>query len=322
MARPCRGAVGERLAHVPVLVPGVHRSASVAPGRHARGGRDRRRRPGPPLPVDHPAAAARVDRPAADRLVRVQLQQLHDHLPVQQRRTGDPRGALRPRLHRHPDLRDLRRLWRLRRRRRLRPRQRAVDPRVHRRRGHLGDLASVRPASSRSTRDDCDNRTDADLLRRTPDGPRATGARRRRWWAEVGLEVPPSPLVIIFYAVFPLRLRVLGVAQPQGTPLGEQRDLRRVRPRELRRAVGHALLDVVCQHPDHQRRGRGRRGAHGRGCGLRVLALPLHGAAPQPDQPADRADVPAGARVHRDLPACCWRSARSSPPSVSTPRSP
>ena len=68
-----------------------------APGRCSRsrgdvtrGGRHRRRRRLPGLPLDHPAAAAGRRRPAADRLVRVQLQQLHADLPDHRGRAVPP----------------------------------------------------------------------------------------------------------------------------------------------------------------------------------------------------------------------------------------
>ena len=54
------------------------------------------------LPPGHAAAAARRRRAAADRVVRLQLQQLQQHLPADRRRPGR-RGPVGRRRHRHPD---------------------------------------------------------------------------------------------------------------------------------------------------------------------------------------------------------------------------
>ncbi len=76
MAGQGLGAAREPLARLPLHVPRVHGRAAVDP-RRAAGGRDRRRREAlGGVPADQAAAAARHGGAAADRLVRVQLQQL------------------------------------------------------------------------------------------------------------------------------------------------------------------------------------------------------------------------------------------------------
>ena len=76
----------ERLADVPVLLPRQPGRAAVDPGRTGRGGKGGRRGRLAGLPPDHAAAAAHLDRAADDRVVRVQLQQLQQHLPADRRR--------------------------------------------------------------------------------------------------------------------------------------------------------------------------------------------------------------------------------------------
>ena len=93
----------QRLADLPVLLPRLARRAPVDPGRARRGGAGRRRRRRWQIfRQGHAAAAADRRRAAADRVVRLQLQQLQQHLPAHRRRPAGG-GPVRRGRDRHPD---------------------------------------------------------------------------------------------------------------------------------------------------------------------------------------------------------------------------
>src|SRR5699024_4939680 len=146
-----------------------------------------------------------------DRLVRVQLQQLHHHLHAHQRRPGLPGRLGAAGRHGHPDLGDLPDLRGLRRTGRLRPGQRPVDHRVHRHRNHLG--AGLPP----------DPQARGDLAMTTlPSPTRArTASRRRRWLSEVGWKYPVA-LVVVFYAAFPLVYALSAALDERGSLSGSE----------------------------------------------------------------------------------------------------
>ena len=82
----------------PVLVPRVHRCAAVASRGRARGRlRSTARARSQRFRSIILPAAARLHRATGDLVVRRSLQQLHHHLPLQRRRAGDTRSALRAR---------------------------------------------------------------------------------------------------------------------------------------------------------------------------------------------------------------------------------
>ena len=89
---PARAAVAGLQLHV----PGDHRRPAVDPGRPHRGRRRRRREAVLRLPHDHVPAAAGGAGAAADRVVRVQLQQLRRDLPGQPRAARSRRTTRRP----------------------------------------------------------------------------------------------------------------------------------------------------------------------------------------------------------------------------------
>ena len=97
-------AAREPLARVPVHVPDLHGRSAGDPGRALRGGAHGRRARVGAVPAHQTAADPRDDGARADRLVRVQLQQLQPGLPAQQRRP--PRHDDEPpgRPHRPADL--------------------------------------------------------------------------------------------------------------------------------------------------------------------------------------------------------------------------
>ncbi|CAA9210647.1 MAG: Maltodextrin ABC transporter, permease protein MdxF, partial [uncultured Corynebacteriales bacterium] len=137
--RPVRGAAGAAVAGLQLHVPGLHRRAAGDPEGADRGGLGGRRHPGVRVPGDHlPAAAGRAG-PAADLVLRLQLQQLQRDLPGQRRQpvpAGQPAGRRdgHPHhLHLPAGLRRRRGRVRLRRRRvdlHLPDRGGRVDPRL------------------------------------------------------------------------------------------------------------------------------------------------------------------------------------------------
>ena len=86
----------------PVLLPRLDGRAAVDPRGADRGGAGGRRPGAPDLPPRHAAAPARRGRAADDRVVRVQLQQLQQHLPLDPGRPVHGR-VLRRGEHGHPD---------------------------------------------------------------------------------------------------------------------------------------------------------------------------------------------------------------------------
>ena len=285
MARPRCRAVGQHLADLPVLLPGLH----GRPAGAARATRSRRRRSTAP-------ASPRVLRSIILPLVLVATAPLlissfafsfNNFTIIYLFNNGGPAipGApVRARLHRHPDLGDLRHLRRLGRRGRLRPRQRAVDPRVHRRRPHLG--AGV-PPDPQARGVHVMSATAATHRRRppAPDTPPPTSRATR----------PPPPLAARRRLEVPARASSSSSTRCSrsstcsrhrsiraGSLAASNAHLQRRRLRELRRARRHQLLDLGGQHAADRRHRRRRRGAHGRRRRLRVLALPLLGPPGEP----------------------------------------
>ena len=213
------------------------------------------------------------------------------------------RRAVRPRLHRHPDLRDLRHLGRLGRRGRLRPGERAVDPRVHRRRRHLGARVPPDP-QARGVSCDVRHHTNHRRLRRPPRrGARTdrTAARRKRWLLDVGWKYLLA-VVIVFYAVFPLVYVLSASLNPQGTLSASNALFSMVDFANYAALSGTSYWTWACELAADRGHRRGGRRADGRGGGVRLLAIPLLGAPCQPHRPAHHPDVPAGAGVRRHLP--------------------
>ena len=95
------GDHGQRLADRALLLPGQPGRAAVDPQGADRGGAHRRRHRRADLPPRAAAAAAGGGRAAADRVVRVQLQQLQQRLPADRGRAVLERPA-DGRRHRHP----------------------------------------------------------------------------------------------------------------------------------------------------------------------------------------------------------------------------
>ena len=81
----------QRVAGLPVHVPRVDGRPAEHPDRPEGGGLRRRRDGVHDVPQDHPAAAAHRREPAADRQLRLQLQQLHDRLPADRGRSTQQR---------------------------------------------------------------------------------------------------------------------------------------------------------------------------------------------------------------------------------------
>src|SRR5690606_12404473 len=203
---------------LPLLVPRVHGRAAGDPERRARGRDDRRRRPLAPIPLGDSAAAARIDGTARDLVVRGELQQLHFDLHDDRGRTVVRRvDGARP--HRHPHLGDLSHLGSAGRFGGLRPRERAIDHRLHRDRHHLGDLAATDP----QTRGDELMSTTTELVTTRGRGSRPRdprlGARRVRWWTEVGWKYPAA-IIVLFYAMFPLVYVLSASFNPRGSLAG------------------------------------------------------------------------------------------------------
>ena len=248
------------------------------------------------LPAAHGVRGA-----AADRVVRVQLQQLHADLHADRRR---------------PELRG-------------RPGRRRATPTSSSR--WSTPWPSRAAPSSTAWRARCRSSSSSSsaliaYLRLPPD-PHARGDLR---WPRTSVR-----------AASPLRARPPLVGRGRLAARRRHRDDRALRPaarlrpvrvaqpgRHADRARTSCSAPSTCEnYRDLWRRGFGgwfvnshgrlhghrrRHGAHGRRRGVRVLAVPVPGPARRPDRAADRADVPADARVRRDLPACCSRSATCS----------
>ena len=129
----------ERLARVPVLLPRQHRRAAGDPRGAAGGCAGRRRELAPGLPARDAPPAARRHRPAADRVVRVQLQRVQQHL-LPHRGRALRRRAEHRRVHGHPHLVHVQAGVLGRTGRPVRPRRSRLDLHLLHRRRHLRDL--------------------------------------------------------------------------------------------------------------------------------------------------------------------------------------
>ncbi len=175
----------QRLAHVAVLLPRLPRRAAVDPRRARRGGAGRRRRPDGGLPPDHAAAAARRGRAAPDRVVRLQLQQLQQHLPADRRRPAGG-GPVRRRRDRHPDQLHVQARLRGRQGPGLRARERRLDrDLLHRRRRSRGSPSGAR-SPWRTSHEHGRRRRDRASRSSRPARACAAAARRVRCWPAPG----------------------------------------------------------------------------------------------------------------------------------------
>ena len=168
------------------------------------------------LPARDAAAAARRDVAAPDRVVRVQLQQLQQHLPADRRRADAAEPADRG-LDRHPDQLHVQARVRDRQGPGLRPRERGLDHHLLHRRD---DLRRRRSRARRHWRTSIER---ADSSRSTRVRAPRSGARPAEapslgdtWWRHL------VGIIAVAFALFPVWFLALGRVQPRGLGLGHE----------------------------------------------------------------------------------------------------
>ena len=218
---------------------------------------------------DHAAAAAGRGRAAPDRLVRLQLQQLQQHLPAH-RRAARRRGPVGRRRDRHPDQLHVQARLRGRQGRRLRARERRLDPDLlhRRRRSRRSRSGDEGPGERRMTH----RRPDRARARRGGGrcrAPRTKPAPRRpelgdMWWRHL------VGIVALVFALFPVAYIVSAAFNADGDAERRVADPARRHARQLphdplrhgrrrRRRQRHPVHPLVREHDDHR---DGDRGPH------------------------------------------------------------
>ena len=283
------------LARPALHVPHLDRCPAGDPERASGGGPRRRRAQLAGLPAGQPAPAARGAHPAAHRVVRVQLQQLQQHLPPHRRWSGG-RGLQRRGRHRHPH-------------------QLHLQDRVRGRKGNdyglaaaisiiiffiVGAISAISFSRSRH----CGRTAHEHRHSSAPaPAPRASAARSGSGsgcWAG-GICRPGGDRVRHPPGALGHQRRVHDGSHDQR----RQPDPAGAHDRQLHHPVHQsrpALPEVVPQHDGPGGPGVLLHGAHRGERGIRVQQVPVQGPQGRDDVPAARADVPAVPRTRRDLP--------------------